>query len=412
MITHLFQRYGVEIEYIIVDKTTLNVLPIADKLLAKAALQNNAADVYFTNTAWSNELVKHVLEIKSHGVCEDLTLLPKLFQQDIKKINELLSEYNAELLPTAMHPWMNPLHETCLWSGDNDEIYTKFHSIFNCYRHGWANLQSVHLNLPFANDEEFARLHTAIRLLLPLIPALSASSPLVEGRVTGIIDNRLDVYWHNQQKIPSIAGKIIPEIVTTRQQYEEKILRKIYQDIAAYDCEGLLCHEWLNSRGAIARFERNTVEIRLVDTQECPLADCAILYLLVAVIKELVAERWCGFTTQLNWHEDRLAKILASVINNGQSTMIADAEYLNLFGINQEKCNAGEIWQKIVTDLVQRKKINFSPFLSAIEIILQQGNLSERILSNLQHSGFSSENYHKVYGQLAKCLQSGVMYKT
>ena len=36
------------------------------------------------------------------------------------------------------------------------------------------------LNLPFSSDEEFGRLHAAIRLLLPLLPALAASSPLVE----------------------------------------------------------------------------------------------------------------------------------------------------------------------------------------------------------------------------------------
>ena len=33
----LFQGFGVEVEYIIVDRQSLNILPIADKLLAKAA---------------------------------------------------------------------------------------------------------------------------------------------------------------------------------------------------------------------------------------------------------------------------------------------------------------------------------------------------------------------------------------
>ena len=32
----------------------------------------------------------------------------------------------------------------------------------------------------------------------------------------------------------------------------------------------------MNSRGAIARFDRNAIEIRVIDVQECPKADLAI----------------------------------------------------------------------------------------------------------------------------------------
>src|SRR5690606_17301416 len=142
---------------------------------------------------------------------------------------------------------------------------------------GWANLQSVHLNLPFDGDEEFGRLHAAIRLVLPILPALAASSPLKDGHYTGLKDTRLDVYQSNQRKVPSIAGRVVPEQVFTQKDYEEQILQRNYQDIAPYDPEGILQDEWLNSRGAIARFQRNAIEIRVLDIQECPAADLAIL---------------------------------------------------------------------------------------------------------------------------------------
>ena len=61
-----------------------------------------------------------------------------------------------------------------------------FDRIFSCQGHGWANLQSMHINLPFADDAEFGRLHAAIRFLLPLLPGLTASSPVMDGAVTGI----------------------------------------------------------------------------------------------------------------------------------------------------------------------------------------------------------------------------------
>ncbi len=60
--------------------------------------------------------------------------------------------------------------------------------------------------------------------MLPLLPGLAASSPLVEGRPTGLADNRLEFYRHNQRRLPELAGRIVPEPVYTRADYEREIL--------------------------------------------------------------------------------------------------------------------------------------------------------------------------------------------
>ena len=56
-------------------------------------------------------------------------------------------------------------------------------------------------------------------------------------------------------------------------------------DIAPLDPDGTLQHEWLNSRGAIARFDRNAIEIRVLDIQECPVADLAICFQVMSFLK-------------------------------------------------------------------------------------------------------------------------------
>ncbi len=121
---------------------------------------------------------------------------------------------NAKLLPGAMHPWMDPYKETKLWLHDSKEIYDTYDRIFNCQGHGWSNLQSMHINLPFADDREFKLLHSAIRTILPILPAMSASSPIVDGEITGLMDTRLEVYRRNAERIPSITGLIVPEAVS------------------------------------------------------------------------------------------------------------------------------------------------------------------------------------------------------
>ncbi|HYE03301.1 MAG TPA: glutamate-cysteine ligase family protein, partial [Phycisphaerales bacterium] len=196
----LFDAFGVELEYMIVDRQTLGVRPIADRVLmagARSAEPVSDAEVPETGIGWSNELVLHVIELKTVEPVPALAGLPARFADSVRRVNRILSSLGARLMPSAMHPLMDPARDMRLWPHDNAEIYAAFDRIFGCTGHGWSNLQSVHLNLPFRGDEEFGRLHAAVRLILPMLPALAASSPMMDGRVTGVADNRLAVYRTN-----------------------------------------------------------------------------------------------------------------------------------------------------------------------------------------------------------------------
>ncbi|MDB5261759.1 MAG: glutamate--cysteine ligase [Adhaeribacter sp.] len=406
---HLFQGFGVELEYMIVDAHSLAVKPISDKLIWEE-VGAYVSDVEFAGIAWSNELVLHVIELKTNGPAENLANLPALFQEQVNKINKLLQRHGARLLPTGMHPFMNPLTDTQLWPHEYNAVYEAYNRIFDCRGHGWSNLQSTHLNLPFANDEEFARLHAAIRLLLPIIPALSASSPLKDGLLSSFVDTRLEVYRQNQAKIPSIAGQVIPEAVFSQAEYENKILKPLYHDIAPWDPEGILQEEYLNSRGAIARFERNAIEIRIIDIQECPLADIAILYLVVGVLKLLVAETWDPLKEQKKWTETELAAIFLAVVARGQKTVVSNNRYLGMFNLSRvNSCSAGEIWQHLLSQVQQSSPL--PPAIYAVVfLILEQGNLSERLVKALGPEP-SLEKIKPVYLQLANCLENGHLFR-
>ena len=187
---HLFQGTGIELEYMIVNKQSLKINPIADEII-KSLTGNYTSDTEYKNIGWSNELVLHVIELKTPEPVITLKYLDESFLKSIRKINDYLSEFNSVLLPTGAHPLMNPFKETKLWPHEYNAVYEAYDRIFGCKGHGWSNLQSVHLNLPFANDDEFGRLHAAIRILLPVIPALTASTPILDGRITGYKDSRL-----------------------------------------------------------------------------------------------------------------------------------------------------------------------------------------------------------------------------
>ncbi|MGK7393206.1 MAG: carboxylate-amine ligase [Candidatus Cyclobacteriaceae bacterium M3_2C_046] len=405
----LFEAYGVELEYMIVDKQSFDVKPVADKLFHKL-LGTYGNEVEFPVISWSNELALHIVEFKTTIPHADFDLLAEAFHKNVLLANEKLGEMNARLLPTAAHPWMNPMKETCIWQHENSEIYQTYNKIFDCRGHGWSNLQSTHLNLPFQGDMEFGRLHAAIRLLLPILPALSASSPIMDRKFTGFYDTRLKYYQENQKRIPSITARVIPEPVYSQAEYQAQIFDTISADVATFDPLRVLEPIWLNSRGAIARFDRGSIEIRIIDIQECPAADLAILAFLVDVLKLLVEEDLVSYQDQSAWDTEMLYSIFNTVVEQGEKAVIRDEAYLRIFGMNNLlPVRAKDIWQYLLELLLKNNAGNLEPWKSQLTVILNEGTLSNRILKALDND-YSKENLQLVYKKLSKCLRKNIMF--
>jgi carboxylate-amine ligase len=405
---HLFQGFGIELEYMLVDCDTLQVKPITDELL-KHELGQYGSDFENGVVTWSNELVLHVVELKSTKPELNLNGLEHAFAENVGRINSILSGWNTMLMPTAAHPFMNPQVETKLWSHENNEVYDIYNRIFDCKGHGWSNLQSTHLNLPFYDDEEFAKLHAATRIILPILPALCASSPILDGRVTGSLDTRLRFYKTNQAKIPCITGKVIPEAVFSKRNYLNTIYEKIKTEIAPYDPENLLNPIWVNSRGAIPRFDRGSIEIRIMDIQECPSADMAIVNLVVETLKAFVSGKFLDFESQTKLKTEPLAQLLDKIMDEGQEAVIDQADFLAAFGFPGTSAKAVDLWKHILDRLVRSGNDSLEKWKKEIDVILQEGTLSQRILKAL-NKDHSPENIKKVYRQLSGCLAQNRMF--
>lgn len=402
-----FSGYGIELEYMIVDRDSLAVLPIADELFRKA-VGAWTADVDRGRFAWSNELALHLVEIKNPAPEARLNGLAAGFQAEIGRIDELLAEFGARLMPGAMHPWMNPATEMRLWPHQNDVIYKTYDRIFGCRSHGWANIQSMHVNLPFADDAEFARLHAAVRLLLPILPALAASSPVADGRVRKTLDFRMECYRSHPARVPSLIGQTVPDNAASRAGYEATVLAPMYREIAPLDPDRVLRHEWLNARGAIPRFDRNALEIRVIDSQECPQADLAIAALTSAVVRALYAGSWSTLDAQRGIDTTALVEILLVCIRDADRAVIDDTQYLALLGFPGDHCEAHELWRHLFATCAG------DPLLSQVsrvplDTILSRGPLARRIMRALGET-FDRPRLESVYRELCDCLADGRLF--
>jgi len=97
-----FSAFGIELEYMIVDRQTLAVRPIADRLLRddRGAVVN---ELKRGAMAWSNELTLHVIELKNGIPVPELPALVDAFQSEIGEIERRLA---AEGGPS--HAWRQP----------------------------------------------------------------------------------------------------------------------------------------------------------------------------------------------------------------------------------------------------------------------------------------------------------------
>lgn len=405
---HLFDAAGVEMEYMIVDRQTLDVRPICDELF-RAITGEVGCDVQPDGpdglVSWSNELALHVVELKTSKPAASFDGLADAFQSSVKRINGLLEPMDARLLPTAMHPWMDPDRETKLWTHEYNEIYRAYDRIFGCRGHGWGNLQSTHINLPFASDEEFGRLHAALRLVLPLLPCIAASSPIIDGAWSPLMCNRMEVYRTNSARIPLMTGLVVPEPIYTREAFERDVLGRLYEQLSPHDPDAILQQPFANARGAMARFDRGAIEIRVLDIQECPRADLTIARLIIEVVRALTEQRWSDDQQQRGVSAEALHAVLLDTIRHAEGTRITEPALLQAFGITAPSIRAADLWAQLFEQVMPRDA-QWSPVL---ERLLSMGTLSSRIGRRFRRPP-GRDALRELYRELADCLEQGELF--
>ena len=164
----------------------------------------------------------------------------------------------------------------------------------------------------------------------------------------------------------------------------------------------------MNARGAIARFDRNAIEIRVLDCQECPRADIAVAAAICTVVEALTAEAWSDLARQQKWEVARLHNIYTDVVRAGDQAIIADPAYVALFGYPERgRCRASDLWQHLIETL--HKKPADAGWQDVWQTILREGPLARRLLNATGPSPTTAE-LHRVYSRLCQCLAEGQLF--
>jgi len=273
-------------------------------------------EISFGDVKLGKELQKTVIEFVPRSPSETIAGLENQLVSGLAKFNHIFRNRYA-LLGLGMHPTLT-LDQTAVWDHGEGEYYTVYDRLFSIRQHGWLNIQALQVNLSYAAEKDLLLLYNRTRQLLPYLVAVTASSPLVEGKLTGTMDNRLLFYRANQEKIPQICNGIVPEELSSIHDYERS-QEAIYTELRARDA-GILCEEWLNSAGMIIRFSRRCLEIKALDEQECIRSDMAVC----AFTRSLLRCRKLDLPSD----RDTLLALLEDAIRDGTKTLRPDLERL------------------------------------------------------------------------------------
>jgi gamma-glutamyl:cysteine ligase YbdK (ATP-grasp superfamily) len=387
---------GPEHEFSLVNEE-LQALPIVDKVIKDfyGRVVNFVELPHFT---FGKELQLHVMEIKANAPFKSPSLFEETMQNAVATLLHILEEkYGARLLGTGMHPLLR-LEETSVWPHRHRKIYHELGKLFNFRQHGWLNIQSFHLNLPYSKEDEGVLLHSLLAGLCAYLPAISASSPICEGAVGPNVDNRLYFYGVNQREVPSIAGDVIPEPVSSFAEYREDVIGQYSRDLAEAGAgKTILFKEWVNSRGVIFRFDRKALEVRVMDEQECVKSDVALSCFIRAALRGLIAESTAPLPHQL------LVRDFNSVMAKG----------LNAKVLHPNGGTARQVCLHLFNLALENAEEDEKKYLWIVKKRIEGGNLSdlirERILKKAQKAD-PEEAILSVYSTLIKCLADNQPY--
>jgi gamma-glutamyl:cysteine ligase YbdK (ATP-grasp superfamily) len=386
---------GPEHEYSLVDKD-LKVLPIADQII-KSYCGKIVNFIELPKFTFGKEMQLHVMEIKANNPFKTPTEFEATMQTAVLTLSQIVAKHGANLLGTGMHPLMN-FKDTAVWPHYHRKIYQHYGKIFNLNQHGWLNIQSFHLNLPFKKEDDAIQIHNQLAGLCAYLPAISSSSPIYEGKKGSDTDNRLQFYKVNQKEIPSITGEIVPEYAYSLNHYKRDVIGRYSKDLEREGADKtLLNREWVNSRGVIFRFDRCALEVRVMDEQECIKSDVALACFVLAAIRGLIASK-----AELIPH-DVLVKDLNAVIKDG----------LNAKTSSPYGKTARQMCQYYLKLAFEHAKEDEKKYLCLVSKRIEEGNLSDLILANVsrraQKTDFHEAIIH-VYSKLIKCLRDNQPY--
>ncbi len=224
---------------------------------------------------------------------------------------------------------------------------------------------SVHINIGLRNPEDLIRACRLVRMEAPLFLALSASSPFLDGKVTGYHSTRWAIFPKTPAQVPLFTSHA-HFIEWTEAQLQLGTMQNVR-------------HLWsaVRPNGDRRPYDLNRLELRICDLVTDPIALLAITALLEARLLQLLDT---PDLDPLRWGDGEMLAQLAD--ENEQLAAKNSLEAVLTHWRDRRQLTAAAWIAELYEEVWPIAKAQgFSCFLAPIKKILRQGNTAQQWLA-------------------------------
>ena len=255
---------GIEIEAQLIEKKSSNLINVAEEIVNK----------YGDEERVKHELYLSTVEVTSSPALDTNDTYKEL-SEILKKVLEIANQNGAGIISSGTHPFA--LYE----DQKITQVNPRYQEFAETY--GWAVLRlltfGMHVHVGIDSKEKAVAVHDEIRKYLPLILALSTSSPFWRGRDTELYCTRLSVF----QGLPNTG---LPEPYHKWDEYEQSLQTLVKAGVIKPDVA--FRQVWKDVR---IHPEYGTVETRIADSMPC-LKDTIAVATLVQALCIKIGQDW------------------------------------------------------------------------------------------------------------------------
>lgn len=263
--------------------------------------------------------------------------------------------------------------------GGSDRFYRSdpnnpYHDYIERTYHTRVVTASVHINVGFNDPEKLIQACRLVRVEAPLYLALSASSPFLDGQVSGYHSTR----WSTFPKVPSLPPLFenhAHHIRWMNAQLEAKTIHNVR-------------HFWSSVRpnGDRRPYNLNRLELRICDLIIDPVALLAVTALLEARLAQMLADPSLDPLEQSTLPATSRADNLVALTETNEA---AAARYsleaeLRHWRDGRPILAKDWLWQLYGEVHEVARKNGYSCFLSPLRKILNEGNTAQRWLKQVE----------------------------
>ena len=329
---------GVEIELQLIDKNNFNLKNVASKALPEI-------DKKFSDNI-KYELMDSMIEINTN-ICQSIEDVEKDISKTLEHLENILKDHKTLLNCTSLHPFALGKDQIVT----NNPRYKRIMKDLQIVGKRFIT-QGLHVHIGINDCEKVILVNNALRIYLPLLLALSTSSPFYEGEDTGLHSYRTKIF----EALP-LAG--MPDYLNDWNHFEN--LTEQLQNAGIINSVKDL---WWDVRPHPGF---GTVEIRVCDI---PITYKAILC-LVALIQALVVT-----LSKTDFASDTHIQILESnkwqAARYGLDGIFVDPKTIQKITIRKAIENLYTLVEPVVNSLGSTKYVNI------IEEILNRGTGSTK----------------------------------